>query len=66
MGIKSPDYQSLVALVLALTVAVVLLRYVWVGPQEDANIEMVRMLKELLLVIVGVLAGYVTRGKSDD
>jgi hypothetical protein len=27
---------------------------------------MVRMLKELLLVIVGVLAGYVTRGKSDD
>lgn len=61
-----PDYRAIVALILALAVAVVLVRYVWAADHLTTDVELVRMLKELLLVIVGVLAGYISRGKADD
>lgn len=61
-----PDYRAIVAVILALAVAAVLLRYVWITNPVQQDVELVRMFKELLLVIVGVLAGYISRGSKDD
>jgi hypothetical protein len=58
--------KSIVAIILATGVSVVLIRHVWVA-DLSGNIEMTRMMKELLLVIVGVLAGYISsRGRNDE
>lgn len=65
---KHPDYRAIVAVILAMGVVVVLVRYVWVTDIGNGSIELVRMWKELLLVIIGVLAGYISYGggKKDE
>jgi hypothetical protein len=65
---KSPDYRAWVAVILALGVVIVLIRYVWVTDIGNSSVELVRMWKELLLVIIGVLAGYISYhgGRKDE
>ena len=65
---KLPDDRATVAIILALGVVIVLIRYVWTADIAGNSIEMARMWKELLLVIIGVLAGYIaySGGKKDD
>jgi hypothetical protein len=65
--VKNFDFRALVAVILALGVVTVLIRYVWTA-EIGGSIELVRMWKELLLVLIGVLAGYISYsgGKKDD
>jgi hypothetical protein len=61
---KQQDTRAIVAIILACGVVFVLGRYVWTTSLSD-NVELVRMFKELLLVIIGVLAGYISRGADE-
>ena len=65
---KDSDSRSIVAIILAVGVVVVLVRYVWVSDIAGNSIEVARMWKELLLVIIGVLAGYIaySGGRKDE
>ena len=62
---RQQDTRAIVAIILACGVVFVLGRYVWTTTLST-DIELVRMFKELLLVIVGVLAGYISRGDKDE
>jgi hypothetical protein len=64
--VKYPDYRAVVAVILALGVVIVLVRYVWMADVSNSSIEAVRMWKELLLVIIGVLAGYISYHGGND